>query len=95
MDRRRISDELAEPLGTDALGDGRERRTAHCRQAGRAAVAINATEFVVKQTSTFGRRCRSMEALKAGDERFGTQHGRTEQDCEAQYHAVSRMHFST
>ena len=90
-----VGDELTEPLRTDALGDRRERRTAHGGQAGGAAVAIHATELVVKQTSSFGRRCRRMEALETGDERFGAQSGGTEQDREAQHHAVSRMHFST
>ena len=95
VDGRWISDELTEPLGADALSDRRERRTAHGGQASLATVAVNATELVVKQPAAFGRRCRRMEALKTGDERFGAQRGGAEQDYEAQYHAVSRMHFST
>ena len=90
-----VGDELTEPLRTDALGDRRERWTAQRRQAGGPAVAIHATELVVKQTAAFGRRCRRMEALETGDERFGAQSGGAEQDREAQHHAVSRMHFST
>ena len=95
MHGRRIGDELADPFGTDALGDRRERGPAQRRQASGPAVAIHATELVVKQTAALGRRCRRMEALETGDERFGAQRGGAEQDYEAQYHAVSRMHFST
>ena len=80
MHGRRIGDELAQPFGTDALGDRRERGTAQRGQTGRAAVAVHATEFVIKETTAFGRRRRGVETLETRDERFGAQRGAGEQD---------------
>ena len=94
MGRIGIRDELPEPFGTDALGDRRERGAAQHGQSGLAAVAVHATELVIKQAAAFGRRLGGMEALEAGDERFGAQRGGAEQDRDAQHHAVSRMHLS-
>ena len=83
VDGGRIGDELAQPFRADALGDGRERRTAHGGQTGRATVAVHATELVIQQTATFGRRLSRMETLEARDERFGAQRGGAEQDRKA------------
>ena len=58
-------------------------------------MAVHATEFVVKETTAFGRRRRGMETLEAGDERFGAQSGAGEEDGGPEDHAVSRTHFST
>ena len=95
VDCRGIGDEFPEPLGTDALGHGRERRPAQGGQTGRTAVAVHAAEFVIEQAAAFGRRRRDMETVEARDERFGAQRGGAQQDRAAQHHAVSRRHFST